>query len=159
MPKIEYLPNTCIVGMRTQLTLADNTPKTIELWKCFKPKVKFINNRTDTDFLSVQIFGMEYYENQIFEKWAAVKVSDFNEIPAYLEGYVIEGGLYAVFIHHGTPVNFGTTLEHIFQQWLPKSIYELDNRPHFEVMDKNYRPDDTHATEEVWVPIREKTKI
>lgn len=44
----------------------------------------------------------------------------------------------------------------IFSDWLPKSDYELDERPHFEILDEKYKNDDPNSEEEIWIPIRNK---
>ena len=64
---------------------------------------------------------------------------------------------YAVFIHKGTPQDFPKTFAYIFENWIPNSKYKVDSREHFELIPETYRPDDSNAKEEVWIPILEKT--
>jgi len=85
-----------------------------------------------------------------------VKVSEFGTIPTGMDSYTIKGGLYAVFIHTGTPEKFYLTLDYIYNQWLPGSDYLLDNREHFDIMQEGYNPDDPLSEEEIWVPVRIK---
>jgi AraC family transcriptional regulator len=42
----------------------------------------------------------------------------------------------------------------IFQEWLPRSGFEVDSREHFELLEDGYSPVNSEATEEVWIPIR-----
>ena len=85
-----------------------------------------------------------------FDKWAAAEVSEPNEGFETLE---VPGGEYAVFIHHGTAAEAPRTFRHIFGEWLPASGFQLDARPHFEILPRGYNPFDRTAKEEVWIPI------
>jgi AraC family transcriptional regulator len=44
--------------------------------------------------------------------------------------------------------------QHIFETWLPQSGYELDNRPHFEVLGEKYRNNDPESEEDIYIPIK-----
>lgn len=158
-PRIVHLEERKLAGIRIQTSLAEN--RTAELWQRFRPRIKEIPGKKNSEFYSIQIFEKDLKFGQFtlqtrFEKWAAVEVNSFENLPEGLESFVIPSGRYAIFIHKGTPDMFQKTSQYIFGQWLPSSEYQLDNRPHFEIMDENYRPDDSNAEEEVWVPIRKK---
>ena len=90
-----------------------------------------------------------------FEKWAAVEVSDFNDVPTGMESYTIQGGLYAVFLHKGAATDL-STFEYIFKTWLPNSKYELDQREHFEVLGEKYKNNDPGSEEDIWIPVKAK---
>lgn len=90
----------------------------------------------------------------LFAKWAAVEVTNLDEIPEGMKSYIIEGGKYAVFVHHGPAIAFPRTMAFIFQQWFPNSGYVVDSREHFEILEEGYSPTDPDATEEIWIPIR-----
>lgn len=158
-PKIINIKDRKLIGLSIQTSLTEN--KTQQLWQGFRPQVKNINNRATTDFYSVQVFESGFDMRQftpqtIFEKWAAVEVSDVENVPKGLKSFRLSGGDYAVFIHKGTPKQFPKTASFIYGQWLPKSNYELDTRPHFEILSENYNPKDPDAEEEVWIPIKLK---
>ena len=154
-PKIELLPTKKLAGKRIKTSLAENM--TFSLWKSFKQmqhEIESVNN----DYYSVEIYdGIVDYNTftpeTTFEKWAAKEVKNFDHVPAGMETLVIPAGLYAVFIHKGTPAKFPETANYIFNEWLPSSDYILDDRPHFEVMDEHYSADDENAVETVWIPI------
>lgn len=159
-PRIETLHNTKLVGLQARMTMADN--KTVALWQTLMPRRAEISNRTSTDFISMQVYdkGLDFSTfnaHTPFQKWAAVKVADFDNVPAGMETYTIEGGLYAVFIHKGKPEAFPQTLKHIFVDWMPTSGYELDAREHFEVLGEKYQRDSDSSEEEVWIPIKKKS--
>lgn len=157
-PQILKLPSKQLIGLCIQTTLAENSTK--ELWQSFKPRVKDIKSVVPNAFYSVQIFTHQgpFTPQTKFEKWAAVAVRQLDNVPKGMEVLTIPEGEYAVFIHKGLPSDFPKTSQYIFGTWLPQSKYELDDRPQFEIMDDEYRPDDPEAEEEVWIPVRKKNK-
>ncbi len=94
-----------------------------------------------------------------FEKWAVVEVSSFTGVPYGMETYELQGGKYAVFVHHGPARAVAGTFQYIFSEWLPNSGYELDNREHFEKLPEGYDPMDLAAREEIWIPIKENNVL
>lgn len=156
-PRIELLAEKKLVGKRLNMTLSND--RTFELWHSFMPHRKEIKNSISTDLYCLQIYDKNFdFKNfnpqTEFEKWAAIEVTNFSDIPDNMETYTLKGGLYAVFIHKGIPSSFPRTFQFIFNEWLPKSEYELDNREHFDLMGDKYKNDDPESEEEIWVPIR-----
>ena len=159
-PRIEMLPTKKLVGLQMPMTMADN--KTVALWQTLMPRRTEIAARTSTDFISMQVYDKDldfatFHMHTPFQKWAAVEVADFNNVPAGMETYTLLGGLYAVFIHKGKPERFPQTLKHIFVDWMPASGYALDAREHFEVLGEKYMRDSDESEEEVWIPIKKNT--
>jgi AraC family transcriptional regulator len=158
-PGIKILPEMKMVGKRVSMTLSDD--KTKQLWQSFMPKRKEIQNSVGRQLYSMQVYRKLFDFNSfdaetLFDRWAAVEVTDFDHVPDGLEPFLMKGGLYAVFLHRGTPADVYPTFHYIFNTWLPHADYLLDNRPHFEILTEKYRPDDPNAEEEIWIPIREK---
>ncbi len=156
-PRIIDLAPKKLIGLYIQTSLTDN--KTKELWQSFMPRRFEINNKVDENFYSIQVYPKgfdmkDFTPTTVFEKWAAVEVTDFDQIPHNLKSLELIGGLYAVFLHKGPAHTFPQTLRHIYETWLPTSNYQLDQRPHFEILDENYHPNDPNAQEEVWIPVR-----
>lgn len=158
LPRIEKINEKKLVGMRINMSLADN--KTAELWRTFMPKKKEIIHQINEELISLQQYQPNHFtyfsvHNQ-FEKWACVEVSDFNALPANMETLILESGLYAVFHYKG--LNTDTSIfQYIFGTWLPSSSYVLDNRPHFEVLGEKYKNNDVNSEEEIWIPITNKS--
>ncbi len=137
--------------------------KTGELWKSFMPERKEIQNNIGTELYSLQVYDRNYFNpfspDKKFEKWAAIEVTYFNNVPDGMETSQLNGGLYAVFIHHGAASTGPKTFSYIFGTWLPNSEYTLDNRPHFEILGDKYKNDDPDSEEEIWIPIKKKDDI
>jgi AraC family transcriptional regulator len=145
-----------LVGMHMAMSMADN--KTGELWRTFMLRRREVSNRVDNNFISMQVYQRgeknHFVPTTQFEKWAVVEVSDGSNLPEGMETYNLQGGTYAVFVHHGPANLFSKTMHFIFGEWMPKSGYELDDREHFEVLGEGYDPIDANAREELWIPVR-----
>lgn len=159
-PRIETLLETKLIGKRMTMSFTQN--RTGELWQSFMPKKAEIKN-VDSDLYSVEVFDKEFFNNfnpnKTFEKWAAVKVSDFNTVPIGMETLVIPEGLYAVFHYKGKASEAAPTYQYIFNTWLPASGYLLDDRPHFALMGSTYKNEDPNSEEDLWIPICEKNEL
>lgn len=158
--KIHHLEKKLLCGRHIEMSMATN--RTQELWSSFMPLKKTIKNSVGTDLYSMQVYdkGADFKTmkpTSVFTKWAAIEVNDHSTVPDMLSPYVLNSGLYAVFIHKGLPQDFHKTFGYIFQQWLPNAAYEIDDREHFELLPETYRPDDPAAEEEIWIPVKEKT--
>ncbi len=157
--KIERFEAIKIVGMRQTMNLSENM--TAELWGGFMLRCTEIKNRLNDDFISMQIYDAKlnfkhFNERTKFEKWAAVMVSKFADIPKGMSKFTIPAGLYAVFIHKGKAQEFPRTFNYIFNDWMPNSEYSLDKRPHFEILGEKYKNDHPDSQEEVCIPIKLK---
>jgi AraC family transcriptional regulator len=141
-----------LLGICMEMSLAEN--RTTELWRSFMPRLNEIETRIGTDLFSLQVYDEEYFLQfdplKRFEKWALAEVKNFSVIPDEMELFELPGGLYAVFQHKG----MGTEIfQYIFSEWLPKSEYVLDNRPHFEILGEKYKQGSADAEEEIWIPV------
>lgn len=154
-PRIETLPPKKLVGQRIRMSFAQN--ETPQLWKGFMPRRKEIKNTIGTALYSLEVYDPGYFDaftpTTPFDKWAAVEVTGFDNIPTGMEPLTI-AGLYAVFLHRGPASTGAATYHYIFETWLPASGYVVDNRPHFALMDDKYKHEDPASEEEVWIPIK-----
>jgi AraC family transcriptional regulator len=155
-PRIEVLTERKLIGKRIKMSLADN--KTAELWRSFMPRRKEIRNNLSNELISMQVLDQPLELgnfNQVFEKWAAVEVSDFDSIPNGMETFVLAGGLYAIFQYKGSSTD-NRIFQYIFGTWLPNSGYMLDDRPHYEILGEKYKNADPNSEEEICIPIKQK---
>ncbi|PQJ12144.1 GyrI-like domain-containing protein [Flavipsychrobacter stenotrophus] len=157
-PEIVTLADKKVVGIHISTTIAEN--RTAELWRTFMPRRKEIVNAVNADFYSLQFFDPSadfttFNQFSVFDKWAAVEVSDFEQVPSAMDSCVLHG-LYAVFPYKGMPQAVDPTLQYIYGAWLPASAYVLDNRAHFAVMGSKYKNNDPDSEEDLWIPIKSK---
>jgi AraC family transcriptional regulator len=156
-PKIVSRTEIKLIGIRTTMSFA-TIHQTASLWQRFMPRRKEIQNNLNADFYSVEKYSPNYFDqfnpSAEFEKWAAIEVSDFNQIPNGMQSIVVPSGLYAVFIHKGPPGDAPRTYQYIFNTWLPTSGYIVDDRPHMAVMGAGYRNNDPDSVEDIWIPVK-----
>lgn len=141
--------------MKLVMSFANN--KTGQLWQRFMPTRKEIKNNINADLISMQLYGpaFDFGPNIEFEKWAAVEVSDLTNVPDQMETFLLPQGLYAVFNYKGSSMD-KRIFQYIFGEWLPHSAYQLDNRPHFEVLGEKYKNASPDSEEEIWIPVKPK---
>ncbi|GET24931.1 GyrI-like domain-containing protein [Prolixibacter sp. NT017] len=158
--RIKEIPVKKLVGKRMTMSFAEN--QTGELWKSFMPRRREITNNVNQDLISMQVYPAGFFRNfnptTPFEKWAAVEVNEFNSVPEGMETYVLPEGLYVVFIYHGKASDAAPFFQHILGEWLPQSDYQLDDRPHFEILGEKYKNDSPYSEEEIWIPVKEKSE-
>jgi AraC family transcriptional regulator len=155
-PQIKTFPLTKLIGKK--LTFTYSNYRIVDLWSSFMPKRNEIHNTISSDLYNVQINpdNFDFGPNTPFIKWAAVPVATFEFIPIGMETLKIPEGLYAVFTIKGDVSVSQKAFYFIFNEWLPNSDYELDNRPHFEILGNKYKKDDPTSEEEAWIPIKKK---
>ena len=156
-PEIKIFHKSQFIGKKIKTSFAAD--KTQELWQSFMPQRNKIKNSTGADLYSIEIYNdtgffNSFNPNKEFEKWAAVPVSGFDEVPNGMEVLTIPEGLYAVFLYKRKASDAAKVYEYIFKTWLPNSDYKLDNRPHFAVMGEKYKNEDPGSEEEIWIPIK-----
>lgn len=146
-----------VVGMFVNTSLINDATNTASLWPKFMPLLNNIKHRVDDNTLSIKVFDEGFaWQNMhsTYDKWAATEVSSFNDVANDLVTRTLQGGCYAVFLHTGNAASAIGTFINIFTKWLPELGYQLDTtREQFEVLGKNYHPNDVQATEEVWIPV------
>lgn len=147
-----------LAGKRQMMSYVQNT--TPQLWGSFMPQRKLISNAVGNDLYSVQIYAPDFFHHfdasALFEKWAAVEVTDHDELPEGMEAFFLPGGLYAVFYYKGDGSDAPVVFRYILTEWLPASGYVLDDRPHFEILGEKYKRNDPASEETIWIPVREK---
>jgi AraC family transcriptional regulator len=157
-PQIRIFTEKKLIGKHIVMSFVEN--KTFQLWSGFMPRRKEIKKTVDLNLYSLEVFNDGYFDdfdpNKSFQKWAAVEVTDFDNIPSEMETLVIPTGLHAVFLHKGPATEAHKTYNYIFAEWLPSSEYEVDYRPHFAVMDEKYKKDSPDSEEEIWIPVKKR---
>lgn len=156
-PKIIDFPETRLIGARIRTSFVND--RTSELWRAFRPFASTIIGRIGVESYSVKVYEASYSFSQFdpaaeFDKWAAAAANDEAPVPYGMESLIVPAGKYAEFAHVGlaseAPIIFG----YIFGEWLPASEFELDQRPHFEILPERYDPFSADATERILIPVR-----
>lgn len=159
---MEVIVKSCdeikLVGLK--ITMSFSNDLTFELWNRFMKRRKEIVNLVGNELYCIKVFSNMNFNNVDFnlefEKWAAVQVSNFDNVPDGMEKFIIPSGLYAVFHYVGAANSAVTPYKYIFTKWIPNSDYEIDNRPHFDVLGAKYKNNDIDSEEDLWIPILPK---
>ena len=133
--------------------------RTSELWRGFRLVRPTIAGRISGESYSVKVYDASYsfaaFDPSLeFDKWAAVAVSGDADVPHGMGSLTIPAGKYAEFVHTGPANAAPKTFGYIFGEWLPASEFELDLRPHFEILPEGYDPFAVDAEERVLIPVR-----
>lgn len=157
--EIKILPEKKLIGLSANMSFSNHNPAI--LWSKFMPRKNEIKNAVSANLFSLEIYpDLSFFENfnptNEFQKWAAVEVFDFTNIPDSMQKLIVPPGLYAVFIYKGTNAGPAAFYNQIFTEWLPASNYELDNRPHMAIMGEKYKKDSPGSEEEIWIPVKKK---
>jgi AraC family transcriptional regulator len=159
-PRFETLPKSTFVGLSACTDMVTMPAVTMGLWRSFMPIRHQITNVEGIELYSFEEFPADYFNSYNpeanFTKWAAVKVSDIENLPPTLSILEVPEGLYAVFLHKGPQDEGAKTYQYIFGEWMRQSDYAVDDRPHFAVMDEKYKPNEVDSEEEIWVPVKQK---
>jgi AraC family transcriptional regulator len=156
--RLETIEEKTLIGMHLKMSLAQN--KTRELWQGFMPRRNEIQHKVRSDLYSMQLLPPSYFKHfdpsAEFIKWAAVEVAKVDAVPDGMETFTLPRGLYAVFLHKGPASAGALSFQYIFGTWLPASGYELEDRPHYELLGEKYKHEDPSSEEEIWIPIKLK---
>lgn len=157
-PRIETLKEKKLVGMKIQTSVSNfGAP---QLWQTLMPRQREIEHRIEGVYYSIQIYSIgfemkNFSPTTLFQYWAAIEINKPSELPDGMESFTLSEGKYAVFTHKGLVSEFRKTLEIIHSEWIPNSSFEVDDRPHFELLGEKYLgPNNPNSEEEVWVPIK-----
>jgi AraC family transcriptional regulator len=160
--RIETIKEKKIICKRLRMSFSNYRP--YELWHSFMPERKKIRNSVSDDLYSIAVYDSSFdfktfSPEMEFDKRAGLEVKDLNTVPAGMELFTIPAGKYAVFTHFGTAADAPRTFKYIFGTWLPQSDYQVDLRPHFELLGEKYRRDDPESEEEIWIPVKRRSQI
>lgn len=153
-PRIVEIEEKKLVGVRVSMSLVNN--QMAAMWARFMPKRNQIGSVVGTNLFSIALYPDNYFHSfdphVQFERWAAAEVVDFVEIPEGFETFVLPSGAYAVFDYKGLSTD-NSIFQEIYGSWLPASEYQLDSRPHFELLGEKYKNNDPESEEEIWIPV------
>lgn len=155
--KIEMIDEKKLIGNRHTLNFAHYN--VAPLWKAFNPRRNEIQNTASSNLVSLSVYKTGYFlefdPTADFEKWATVEVLNFDKIPNGMETLILPGGLYAIFHYKGLSTDH-RVFDYIFRTWIPNSKYQLDDRPHFEVLGDKYKNNDPSSEEDIFIPVKLK---
>ena len=120
------------------------------LWDEFQHGSDQIRNRVGVDAFGLG-FAWPAAKDGLFNYTAAAQVSSLEYIPDGWRGREIAAHEYAVFTHPGTLQDLKTTVDYIWQQWMPSCGLHGAQSPDFEFYDEAFQRNEGHV--QIWVPI------
>lgn len=158
--KVIDFPETRLIGSRRRMSFV--TDRTSELWREFRAIRPRVADEVGSESYSVKVFDGSYSFEKFdptaeFDKWAAAAVMQTADVPDGLEPLTIPAGKYAEFLHVGPASEASKLFADILGRRIPRSEFELDLRPHFEILPEDYDPFSPQATERVLIPIRPRS--
>ncbi|WP_339925550.1 GyrI-like domain-containing protein [uncultured Cyclobacterium sp.] len=146
-----------LVGKSCRMSLVNN--RTAKLWKSFITIKATIPNLKSQELIALQVYDRDHFASfdptKEFDQWACIEVEDLTEIPDDFTALSLKGGLYAVFNYKGPSID-KSIFEYIYCTWVPQYDYQLDDRPHFQVMGDKYSNSSPLSEEEIWIPLKNK---
>lgn len=146
--KIVNRPAFTVAGM---LYRGDNGGNEIpQLWDQFGPKMGIIPHRIDPQ----SCYGIcDNFDEKakVFDYIAACEVKPGETMPDGMVTRAIPAQTYAVF--RTTLPEIRTTMDDIYNTWLPSSDYERGSGPEFELYDEEFSPEDPASMLYIYVPV------
>lgn len=152
-PTLKTIGQKHFIGLRGSMHHGQ-MDKIISLWKKFMPNKFKVTSTINEELIALQDYKDFSNTKLAFDIWACAEVSDLNYIPQGLSGLTISAGEYAIFVLKG--MDASALYRQILSEWLPNSGYEVDSRPHFQVMGKKYINNSDKSEEDVYLPIKLK---
>ncbi len=125
------------------------------LWRRFMPLRKELIHVINNECIAMQIYNDYHSPEKPFDIWACVEVLNFDDIPEDMISIAIPEGKYAIFLHKG--MDAAVTYRRIMTEWLPTSGYQIEDRPHFQVMGEKYKNGSPDSEEDFYIPIKSIT--
>lgn len=149
--QINTIEAKTFIGMKQETSLVND--KTQKLFKTFMPRRNEITSSLNNHIYDLKEYPKSYFQQfsptREFKKWALVEVLNTDFIPEKMEVFHLSSGKYAQFNHTGS-FKDNSPFEYIYGEWLAKSDYELDDRPHFDIMNTTNKKEE----QEIWIPIK-----
>jgi len=153
-PQIITRPAMKLIGIANKYNETDlSLPR---LWSAFRPFKDSIKNRTSDESFGIYESYEEDGDNVNFTYICCAVVKNFDFIPQGMSTRELPEQLYAKFIHKGSINNLDKTLKYIWGSWLPKSKFEYEEKPDFELYPPNYNVMDAQCEMALHIPIRKK---
>lgn len=153
-PRIEQAGPLLVAGLREPLD-QNAAQKIPYLWQQLTGGWDQIAQRVGNVGYGVCI----HLRNHEYYYMAACAVWDFTGLAEPFSPFIIPSQTYAVFSHAGSVETIRTTIDFVFDQWLPTSGYQhviaMENSLHFfERYGEAFDPHTGTGDIEIWLPIR-----
>ncbi|GGY65319.1 hypothetical protein GCM10011613_06470 [Cellvibrio zantedeschiae] len=152
-PRFIEQPPLLIAGMREPLD-EQSAEKIPLLWQKFGPYINHIPFQKNAVAYGLCVRSSES-SNGHYYYMAGCEVSEFGNLPPDLSPLIVPAHKYAVFTHEGHVSSIRSTIDYIFDQWLPKSSYKHNSQSihFFERYAEDFDPVKGVGGIEIWLPL------
>lgn len=149
-PRFEELPKRLIAGLNETYTFQSrvNIPKQ---WDRFGAHLNKIPGQVGEVCYGV---CWNFIPGKGFDYIAGVEVHTSDELPAAFTTVLLPAGEYAVFVHDKHVSEIPSTIQSIWETWLPNSGLRIGESPSFERYGEDFNPKTGKGGIEIWIPIR-----
>ncbi len=127
-----------------------------KLWSAFRPYVNTIENRVGDNAFGIYESYQEQGDEVSFVYICSVAVSNFERVPSGMITREIPEQMYAKFTHIGPISNLEQTLKYIWGSWLPKSDFDYEEKPDFELYRSGFNDNDPQNELYLHIPVTPK---
>jgi AraC family transcriptional regulator len=149
-PRIESGRVLLIAGLGERYT-RETSAAIPSLWQRFVPHLGHVPGQ-----LSHVTYGVIYNADDEgnFDYISGVEVADFSRLPADFSRIRLAPQEYVVFVHRDHISTIRSTLNAIWNKWLPESGYKVVDAPNFERYGENFDGRTGLGGLEIWIPIK-----
>ena len=155
-PVIVELEEMTVVGVQTLFSMKCNLIPV--LWERFSPRMQEIKNVVRKDVALEVSYDMQgEAEEETFFVLAGLIVNSVEEIPEGMTYKHIPTQMYAMFTHYGPISQIYDTYDHIYNELLPRSAYEVDEAAcTIEWYDERFKMESPDSEYDIYVPVKER---
>lgn len=153
-PRFVDHPPLLIAGMREPLN--EQSAQTIPLlWKKFAPYIGDIQYQIGSRVAYGLCVRSSDSSNGLYYYMAGCEVSEFGVLPADLSLLIVPAHKYAVFVHDAHVSLIRSTIDYIFDQWLPSAAIKHNPQSihFFERYSEEFDPVKGLGGTEIWLPL------
>ncbi|MCB0645958.1 MAG: GyrI-like domain-containing protein [Saprospiraceae bacterium] len=154
IPDIKIWPATKLTGLSINMSLENDM--TGYLFSKFMPLMMRIGLPMPVEVFDIRSYPAGFYTNfnpkKEYKKAAMIRLAEGYQMPAEFDTFEIPEGLYAIFEYNGAK-EANSAFDYIFSEWFPSAPFEIDDRPHFDIILPMKRQDED-AKQRICIPIR-----
>lgn len=147
-PRFEHGREMVIAGLNRSYTIESRVKIPMQ-WERFVPHLGKVPGQ-----VGEMCYGVCWNGSPSgFEYLSGVEVREGAALPAEFKSVRLSGCEYVVFTHADHVSAIGTTIEKIWNQWVPQSGLKLANAPCFERYTEEFDPRTGMGGMEIWLPL------
>ncbi|EGG93766.1 Transcriptional regulator, AraC family [gamma proteobacterium IMCC1989] len=156
-PEIVTQERMQLVGVKTEFYSVDSEKNNMAdklplLWDEFVPRMEEVKHKVSG--LAYGVIQQTKEKTDLLEYYAAVEVSDINDLPEGMANVEIPTSTYAKFTHKGNVASINNTVNYIYSSWLMQSGKRHTYGADLEVYGEEYIPDSDDSVVYCSIPIK-----